>query len=71
MDKEKPRYTTGYAGSLSFAAAGLIAGSFLEFALIRINKKREAMSQEEIFAKYTEQELADMGDRSPLYRYTL
>ncbi|TXT13282.1 hypothetical protein VHUM_00649 [Vanrija humicola] len=71
MDKEKPRYTTGYAGSLSFAAAGLIAGCCLEVALIRINKKREAMSHEEILAKYTEQELADMGDRSPLYRYTL
>ncbi|KAL1408341.1 hypothetical protein Q8F55_005149 [Vanrija albida] len=71
MDKEKPRYTTGFAGSLAFAAAGLIAGCCLEIALIRINKKRDAMSREDVLAKYTEEELAAMGDRSPLFRYTL
>lgn len=29
------------------------------------------MTQEEINSKYTDQQLLDMGDRSPLYRYTL
>lgn len=27
------------------------------------------MSEEEIRAKYTPEELVDLGDRSPLYRY--
>lgn len=35
----------------------------------RQNKKRESMSTAEINEKYTQEELASMGDRSPLYRY--
>ncbi len=29
------------------------------------------MSEEEIRVKYSEQELLDMGDKSPLYRYVI
>lgn len=71
LDREKPHFTTGYAASLGFAAAGVLAALTLEFAFTRINKKREAMSKEEIDAKYTPQQLAQMGDRSPYYRYML
>lgn len=71
IDTQAPAYPAGYGGSLAFGAAGLIAALGLEFALIRINKKRAAMSEEEIRAKYSDEELERMGDRSPLYRYTL
>lgn len=37
--------------------------------LRRINAKREAMSPQEVAAKYTEEELVEMGDLSPLFRY--
>lgn len=71
MDKEAPAFTSGYAGSLGFAAAGVVAALTLEFFYHKINKKRDAMSKEEIEAKYTPKELAQMGDRSPFYRYML
>lgn len=38
--------------------------------LKRTNAKRDAIPAEEIHAKYTDQELSDMGDRSPLFRYS-
>jgi hypothetical protein len=39
------------------------------FILKRINAKRAAMDEGEIRAKYTEEELSEMGDLSPLFRY--
>lgn len=39
------------------------------FILKRINAKRAAIPAEEVHAKYTDQELSEMGDRSPLFRY--
>jgi hypothetical protein len=48
-----------------------VAVLVLEFVYKRINAKRAAMTIEEIHSKYTEQELEDMGDRSPLFRYSL
>lgn len=35
----------------------------------RKNAEREAMTDEEIRAKYTPEQLVEMGDRSPYYRY--
>jgi hypothetical protein len=71
IGSEAPRYLTGYGCSIAFAAAGIVAAVSLELALIRINKKRQDMTEEEIHSRYTTQQLIDMGDRSPLYRYTL
>lgn len=68
---EAPSYPTGYGCSIGFALAGVVAALGLEFSLIRINKTRAKLSPEEIREKYTEQELLDMGDRSPLFKYTL
>lgn len=71
IEKEAPAYPTGYGTSIAFAGAGAVAAILLELALIRINKKRDRMTKEEVMAKYSEEELALMGDRSPLFRYTL
>ena len=35
------------------------------------NKRRDKLSEAEVREKYTEQELVEMGDNSPLYRYVL
>jgi len=71
IEKEAPAYPTGYGASIAFAGLGAIAALGLEFALIRINRNRDKITREEIMAKYTEEELALLGDRSPLFRYTL
>lgn len=72
IDSEAPGYPTGFGTSLAFAAAGIIAVVGLELAYIAINKRREALcAREDIHEKYTNEELAAMGDKSPVFRYTL
>ncbi|CAI6097462.1 unnamed protein product [Clonostachys chloroleuca] len=70
-DNEKPKYTTGYGASLGFAVGGILAALTLEFVLFTINKKRAQVSEAEVRAKYTEDELEIMSDRSPLFKYHL
>lgn len=71
MEREKPKYPTGFGASFAFACAGIVASLVLEYACWTINKKREKIPREEIHAKYTDEELQKMGDRSPLFRYML
>lgn len=71
IEAESPRYPTGFGASLGFAAAGVGACFALEAAYYLQNKKKAAMSETEVREKYTDEELDAMGDRSPLYIYTL
>lgn len=36
-----------------------------------VNKKNEKFTEDEVRAMYTEEELEKMGDKSPLFKYTL
>ena len=76
LAKEKPAYHTGYGISIGFIGAGLIAAFTMLFSLSTINKKRERYIEENggpdgVVDKHGEQTLTEMGDRSPLFRYTL
>jgi hypothetical protein len=71
MAKEAPRYPTGYGSSFAFTSSALVAVLLLEFFYRRINTQRDATNMEEVYSRYTKQELDDMGDRSPLFRYSL
>lgn len=63
-------YPTGFGCSLGFLGAGCIVAPLIYwFILGRINAKRELMSEDEVFEKYTVEELQEKGDLSPLYRY--
>lgn len=68
---EKPRYPTGYGCSLAFAVAGVVASLALELCLWRANKAKDRMAMSEIEARYTEDQLREMEERSPLFKYTL
>ncbi|KAF4463166.1 tartrate transporter [Fusarium albosuccineum] len=70
-DNEKPKYTTGYGASLGFAVGGIICAVILETTLMHLNKKKAKMSETEIRSKYTDAELEAMGDKSPLFKYSL
>ncbi|KAI8313760.1 major facilitator superfamily transporter [Colletotrichum sp. SAR11_59] len=48
MDKEAPRYPTGYGTSFGFASAGILAVITLEALLYRRNKKKELMTEDEV-----------------------
>ncbi|KAJ5268959.1 hypothetical protein N7497_010312 [Penicillium chrysogenum] len=69
--EEKPRYPTGYGTSLGFAAAGIMACLSLEFCLWSANKKKALMTVSEIEEKYTEDQLQEMEERSPMFKYSL
>lgn len=71
LSREAPRYWTGYGVSLGVLVMAIIAGIILRIKLKAINAERDKMTTEEIYARYTPAQLADMGDKSPLFRYTL
>ncbi|KAJ4250913.1 hypothetical protein NW762_011563 [Fusarium torreyae] len=68
---QAPTYPVGFGISLGMlVVCGIIWPIIYYFILKGINQKRAAIPLEEIQAKYTEQQLSDMGDRSPLFRYS-
>jgi hypothetical protein len=52
-------------------SAAIVCTMILKTVLERINKKRDAMDENEIRAKYSEVELIELGDKSPLFRYVV
>lgn len=71
IEKEKPKYPTGFGSSLSFAAAGMVCALSLEFLYWKTNKKAAEKTEEEWKEIYSEDELEKLGDRSPLFKYQL
>jgi MFS family permease len=71
LEHEAPSYYTGFGLSLAFGATGLMNVLALETVLWYENKKRARVSEEEVKEKYTEEELLALGDKSPLFKYTL
>ncbi|KAB8271753.1 major facilitator superfamily domain-containing protein [Aspergillus minisclerotigenes] len=71
MDKEAPTYYTGFGLSLAFGGSGLIVALLLELSYIYANRKKANKSEAEIRERYTDDELLAMGDKSPLFKYTL
>ncbi|KAH8666219.1 major facilitator superfamily domain-containing protein [Ilyonectria robusta] len=71
LGNQAPHYWLGYGFSLAIIVCGIFATLILRFAIKRINEKRDQIPEAETLAKYTEDELVDMGDKSPLYRYVI
>lgn len=71
IEKEAPMYPTGFGASLGFAAGGVAAALLLEFLLWNINKKNEKLTEADVHDQFSEEDLDRMGDKSPLFKYTL
>ncbi|KAE8361151.1 putative MFS transporter [Aspergillus caelatus] len=71
MDKEAPTYYTGFGLSLAFGGSGLIAALLLELSYIYGNRRKANGSEAEIREQYSDDQLLAMGDKSPLFKYTL
>jgi hypothetical protein len=69
LNNEAPRYPTGFGVSLAVGVSGLFTSLGLEFAYYMENKNKASMTEEEVRAKYTNEELEKMGDKSPLFKY--
>ncbi|KAJ4302715.1 hypothetical protein N0V90_001605 [Kalmusia sp. IMI 367209] len=70
LAREAPYYWTGYGVSLGVIFCSTLAAVFLRWKLKAINRARDEMNLDDIYDKYTEEELWYMGDESPLFRYT-
>lgn len=72
---QAPKFPTGFGTALGMEVAAIISAIVLRRMLVSENKKRDDFmadkTVEDVKAMYTEQELLDLGDRSPLFRYTL
>jgi hypothetical protein len=65
--QDAPKYYLGHSLELGFCIAGIIATVALRMGYDRVNKKREARGTDEL----TQEELVDLGDKSPSFRYVL
>ncbi|KAL2214295.1 MFS general substrate transporter [Sarocladium strictum] len=73
---EKPRYTTGYGISIGFISLAIIATIIMAILLNSTNKKRERYVADNggpdgVVDKHGDVALSEMGNKSPLFRYTL
>lgn len=64
-------YPAGFGTSLFFAAAGACSALTLEYLHNRMNKKAAEKTEDEWRQIYTDDQLEKMGDRSPLFKYSL
>lgn len=64
---DSPKYLLGHGLEIGFVVLGLSAVVTLRICYGRINKKREHGGD----MGMTDQQLSDLGDRSPTFRYTL
>lgn len=72
LNSKAPKYYTRFGLSLAFGASGLIVALVLEVSYAWGNaKKAKLLSEEDVKAKYSEEQLLQMGDKSPLIKYTL
>lgn len=69
LEKQAPKYPLGFGFSLAVLLTGIISALALKWSLERENAKRDRTPPDQVKQLYTEQELLEMGDRSPLYRY--
>lgn len=71
LDKEAPQYQTGFGLSLAFGASGMIVALLLELSYKMGNQKKAKWTEDDVSSQYTETELLKLGDKSPLFKYTL
>jgi len=73
--KQAPRYPLGFSVGLAICCCAIVMAYVLRIAFRKENEKKdkfmEGKTDEEIRAMYTDQELLDLGDKSPFFRYTL
>lgn len=71
INSQAPGYPVGFGVSLAIAASAVLSALTLELIYKRENAKKALMTEDEVRESYTEEELGNLGDKSPLFRYTL
>ncbi|KAI5118141.1 hypothetical protein M0805_001740 [Coniferiporia weirii] len=68
---EAPRYRTGHAIVMGFMCLSFALSVLMMFVYNRINKARDEKCRREGIGESMRKDFADLGDDSPLFRYTL
>ncbi|EGX95801.1 MFS nicotinic acid transporter Tna1, putative [Cordyceps militaris CM01] len=68
---QAPHYWIGYGMCLALVVVAILATVVMRVTLSKINRQRDALDEDEIRAMYSDAQLVEMGDRSPLVRYVL
>ncbi|KAJ5272917.1 Major facilitator superfamily domain general substrate transporter [Penicillium angulare] len=72
ISSEAPTYPLGFGFSVGATVLGAMIPATVHWYLMRKeNKRRDALDIVETEGKYTADELAEMGEDSPLFRFTL
>ncbi|KAM0696566.1 hypothetical protein Q7P36_003814 [Cladosporium allicinum] len=71
LDKQAPSYPLGYSVSFAVICVGIVCALTLEFTLWTLNKRKAKLSEDQVREQYSQVELDQMGEKSPLFRYTL
>ncbi|KAJ4413504.1 hypothetical protein N0V82_008491 [Gnomoniopsis sp. IMI 355080] len=71
FDADAPAYNTGFGLSLALVLTSCIVALVLEFSFVLENRRRAQMDANEIRAKYSHEELLQMGNKSPLFKHIL
>jgi hypothetical protein len=75
LAREAPKYQTGFSVCLAISILACVMAFILRYAFAKANRKKEAYLAEKgadaIRAEYTDQEMYDLGDLSPFFKYTL
>lgn len=67
--QDKPRFILGHAVEIGFISMGLLAVATLVISYHFVNKKRDKDLREGKYAHLTIEELTEMGDKNPYFRY--
>ncbi|KAL4867351.1 hypothetical protein BDV12DRAFT_171507 [Aspergillus spectabilis] len=71
LEEEKPKYQTGFGLSLALAGSALLVALALEVSFVFANRRKERAVEGDVRERYSDDELVAMGDKSPLFKYTL
>lgn len=70
LENQKPNYWLGFRFGRGISVAAIIATVVLKIENQHLNRHKEAEgTEEEVRAKYGDEELTQMGDKSPLFKY--
>lgn len=70
-ESDFPDFDIAFTASTSLTATAAMFSLGLALSYVRENSRRARIPEEEVRRQYTEEELVQLGDKSPLFRYTL
>ena len=71
LQSEQPQYQTGYRVAMASMWFGSLATVILAVLMWRENKKRDAGERDYILRELTDEDLRNLGDKHPSFRFTL